>query len=286
MNKDAILITISKALSAFANTEGGHLVLGVADDGSVDGVPERVGSTSSREWLEQQIPNLVDAPLREFRVHTVEKTASSLIPPGRQVIVIDVEDSPELHQARDGRYYYRAGGRSEIARHSYLERRRQRLLPILDFRLAEVRPIDAYTYEGGVFLETEFVFDIENTGQIAANQWGLQITTAVGAEGREADYFFDRAAYPVKKGKSRGIRLSNTILPARHLTEVFDVGFRLRTPVVLHGEIKDLISPMKIDCHLALEIGSGLAKQFEIGNIARVADLVDYVLGKLSSRSD
>ena len=90
-----LLGTIAKALSAFSNTGGGHLVLGVADDGSFDGVPRTISSrTSTREWLEQKIPNLLAYALTDFRVHVVERDQqSSLIPLDRDVIVIDVGDS-------------------------------------------------------------------------------------------------------------------------------------------------------------------------------------------------
>ena len=60
---------MGKALSAFANSGGGHLVLGVEDDGRFSGVPLLRGRTSTREWLEQVVPNLVNFPLKDFRVH-------------------------------------------------------------------------------------------------------------------------------------------------------------------------------------------------------------------------
>src|SRR4051812_47745973 len=64
--------TLAKAISAFANSGGGSLVLGVRDDGTFDGVPAVNGSTPTREWLEQLIPNLVSYSLASFRVHEVE----------------------------------------------------------------------------------------------------------------------------------------------------------------------------------------------------------------------
>jgi predicted HTH transcriptional regulator len=42
---------VGKALSAFANSGGGHLLLGVRDDGLFDGMPEKRGRTDTREWL-------------------------------------------------------------------------------------------------------------------------------------------------------------------------------------------------------------------------------------------
>ena len=115
---------LAKALSAFANSGGGHLIIGVTDDGVIDGVPETViGRARTKDWIEQKIPRLLAYPLQDFRVHEVEPSASSKIPPGHVVIVIDVGDSPLApHQVvKKHFYYYRTGGRSEPAPHFYLE---------------------------------------------------------------------------------------------------------------------------------------------------------------------
>lgn len=119
---------IAKALSAFANTGGGHLVLGVQDDGTIDGVPRLKGRTSIREWLEQIIPHLLSYPLQDFRVHEVVPATPSAIPSGQVVIVIDVGDSMLApHQTADTKiYYYRSGGHSVGAPHIYLEALRGR----------------------------------------------------------------------------------------------------------------------------------------------------------------
>jgi hypothetical protein len=116
--------TVGKALSAFANSGGGHLLLGVKNDGTFDGVPEVIkGRTTTREWLEQKIPNLVIYPLQDFSVHEVVRSSPSDIPAGKVVIVIDVGDSDLApHQnASDRIYYCRAGGHSVPASHFYLE---------------------------------------------------------------------------------------------------------------------------------------------------------------------
>jgi len=55
---------VGKELSAFANSGGGHLLLGVQNDGTFDGVPViKKGRTTTREWLEQKIPALLDRVL-------------------------------------------------------------------------------------------------------------------------------------------------------------------------------------------------------------------------------
>ncbi|RWO28657.1 MAG: ATP-binding protein [Mesorhizobium sp.] len=104
--EDKVLTTIAKALSAFANSGGGSLVLGVKDDGSIDGIPAMKGRATIRDWLEQKAPHLLDYPLADFRVHTVLRGEQSQIPIGREIIVIDVGDSAAApHQsARDHLY--------------------------------------------------------------------------------------------------------------------------------------------------------------------------------------
>lgn len=120
--------SLAKALSAFANTGGGHLILGVKNDGTIDGVPATRGKTLTREWLEQYAPNLLSYPLQDIRVHEVERDELSDIPEGMVVIVIDVGDSILApHQTtKEKIYYYRVGSHSKPAPHFYLETLRGR----------------------------------------------------------------------------------------------------------------------------------------------------------------
>jgi predicted HTH transcriptional regulator len=117
-----------KALSAFANSGGGHLIIGVEDDGTISGVPAVRGRTSTREWLEQLLPELVAPPLSGFRVHEVINSAATATPSGRSIIVVDVPDSHFApHQSRVSCiYYYRVGGHSRHAPHFYIEALRNR----------------------------------------------------------------------------------------------------------------------------------------------------------------
>jgi hypothetical protein len=120
---------LAKALSAFSNSGGGHLLIGVRDNGSFDGVPRlHKGRESTRDWLEQVAPNVVSYPLQDIRVHEVEPSTPSAIPSGHVLIVIDVGDSNLApHQSIYSYiYYYRVGGRSKPAPHFYLETLRGR----------------------------------------------------------------------------------------------------------------------------------------------------------------
>ncbi len=120
---------LAKALSAFSNSGGGHLLLGIKDDGTFDGVPKiHKGRQRTREWLEQVAPYLVAYPLQDIRIHEVEPSTPSAIPPDKIVIVIDVGDSILApHQSTiDHLYYYRVGGHSRPAPHFYLDTLRGR----------------------------------------------------------------------------------------------------------------------------------------------------------------
>jgi schlafen family protein len=123
LKRDELDKKLGKALSAFANTGGGHLLLGVRDDGTFDGAPQMQGKTTTREWLEQKIPALLDYPLQHFAVHEVVPASPSAIPAGKVVIVIDVIDSPLApHQSvSDHVYYQRVGGHSMPASHFNLK---------------------------------------------------------------------------------------------------------------------------------------------------------------------
>jgi len=121
--------SLASEIVAFANSGGGHLVIGVQDDGTIDGVPRMYkGTATTRDWLEQVVPDLVSYPLQDFRVHEVEPDESSLIPSDHVVIVIDIGDSMQApHQSAITKiYHHRSGGRSLPAPHHFLEMLRGR----------------------------------------------------------------------------------------------------------------------------------------------------------------
>jgi len=115
---------LSKAISAFANSGGGNLVFGLVnpnniwqvDDGGVD---ITIKKPSTREWLEDIVPTLVDFPLSSFNVYAIQrKGGSSQITEGRAIFVIEIPDSEQApHQATDNRYYVRVGGKSKPIGH-------------------------------------------------------------------------------------------------------------------------------------------------------------------------
>jgi hypothetical protein len=245
--------SLGKALSAMSNSGGGHLLIGVEDDGSLTGVPPLRGRTATREWLEQVIPNLVSFPLEDFRVHEVVPSKPSAIPEGKVVLIIDVGDSVLApHQSESSRtYYYREGGHSKPAPHFYLETLRNRLVnPTLEASLASMKPTAAYPLgdnSSSVFVETRIRFVIENSGRVAAYKWALIVEGTDGEPAeRSRDIQFRFVDFPRgNRGRSSGIRLDDTILPGLSTSIETDFGFVLRPPTLdqagLVAELKCLI---------------------------------------------
>lgn len=124
-----ILTNLAKEVSAFANSGGGQLVLGLVnpasennnwmvDDGGISTTVK--GKINTREWLEDVIPNLVEFPLIEFNVYQIlPESINSQIMPDRALYVVDIKDSSHApHQsARDKRYYARVAGKSQPISH-------------------------------------------------------------------------------------------------------------------------------------------------------------------------
>jgi Putative DNA-binding domain len=268
-DKDAFLTSVAKALSAFANSGGGSLILGVQDDGAPDGLPCMVGRAKMRDWIEQKIPHLLDYPLSDFRVHTVIKDTESRIPAHREVIVIDVGDSAAApHQSkRENRYFYRVAGRSEPAPHFYLELLRQRLsAPVLEYNLSGITTINADEYDDGIFVETKLNFVIKNVGRVASYDWNLSIREINNSgDGvlpeRIGDFRASLSDYPVKRSRSTGIPVNTTILPGCEYPKSIDFGFHLRpkahTMEALREEARLVISDTTIFLRLATESSPG-----------------------------
>lgn len=120
------LYGLSKQISAFANGAGGRILLGIDDDGCIDGgVPLHLKPNGTREWLEDVIPGLVAPKLARFNVFEVAHPggdAPSELLPGHGVYVIELPPSEEApHQSLDHRYYLRIAGKSRPMGHVHIQ---------------------------------------------------------------------------------------------------------------------------------------------------------------------
>jgi hypothetical protein len=285
--------TLGKALSAFATSMGGHLLLGVADNGVLEGVDAKRGNTPTRQWLEQIIPARVDPPLHDFRVHEVIPANPSEIPAGKVVIVIDISESRANHQStEDNVYYYRAGSHSVPAPNTYLEARRARLTqPLLGGEVLSVAPASAYVHEDHVFVELRITIHIRNTGPVAATHWEF---TPVGFAGvpnhRINDFVPDRRGFPHQGTRLGGIPIGDRTLypggsPKR---EELDFGVRVRPPAPdelgVQAEIDVLFTELAFHFRVASLVDRGATIEAPLAPVVDRAAIVDIVLKTLGRR--
>lgn len=108
---------LSKYVSAFANYDGGYLVIGISDPQPgqplhIDtGVPLGLKS-DIKAWLEDFLPHLVDPPIQKLNIHLIPHTDGSPIQPGNALVLIHIPSSQAApHQAKDRKYYTRVGSK-------------------------------------------------------------------------------------------------------------------------------------------------------------------------------
>ena len=102
--------SLARELVAFANTQGGTVLLGVDDDGSVSGITK----AKVEEWIANIATNNCIPPL----IPTIQTFQIS----GKKVLAIAVERSFEPHRVSDGKYYVRVGSVVREMTHTELAR--------------------------------------------------------------------------------------------------------------------------------------------------------------------
>lgn len=120
---------LTKTASALWNTGGGMLVVGVDDNGMVDGgIPATMGKQKLRDWVDMILNSV--SPVGPYTVRTIKPSSDnpqSHIDPDMVVLVVAFGESYDLpHQAPDNRYYVRAGAHSNPASHYLIEAIRAR----------------------------------------------------------------------------------------------------------------------------------------------------------------
>ncbi|MDB9512743.1 ATP-binding protein [Kamptonema animale CS-326] len=122
ISNERLVDKISKAASAFWNSGGGLLVIGVDGQGNPDGgISLSMGRQSRRDWIDQIISQV--NPKSSYVVHSIEDSGCGFnIESGKGVFLIGFCDS-EIgpHMAKDNRYYIRAGAHTLPANHFIVE---------------------------------------------------------------------------------------------------------------------------------------------------------------------
>jgi hypothetical protein len=286
--------TLAKALSAFANSGGGSIVLGMADDGTFDGLPLKVGRASMRDWVETKVPPLLDYPLADFRVHTVVPSSPSLIPAEKIVVVVDVGDSAAApHQSkRDRIYYRREGGRSVPAPHFYIELLRQRLTSpelVAEEITCEVDNAYETAEELTLLVALKLKFRIRNVGRVVASNWAINaryFSWPDNVDLRGSNVLFSN--YPAGKTRQAGlggIRMgSRAILPDCAYTEDLKFALQLRSVVRSTQSVAEvlglLISNLTLKYQIATEFSPGVSTDLRLSSICDPDHLLAEIRAK------
>lgn len=111
---------ISQAASAFWNSGGGVLLIGVNDSGQVDGgISDLVGRTSRADWIQQVLATT--KPLGPYKIRCFSADEAD-IKPGLVVVAIEFGVSHLApHMAMDAKYYLRSGAHTAPCPHFVVE---------------------------------------------------------------------------------------------------------------------------------------------------------------------
>ncbi len=170
---------LGKQVSAFANSGGGNLILGISNGGKLEPCPENVGRQVMKDYLSTMVEQSVEYPIRHFRVHRIPFTGD----PSKSVFVVAIEDSPAApHQSKEDRtYYYRIDGHSKPAPHFHVELLRNRVtkavLKIIDVDYVLQTP-SVLGESWGVSIALNVT--VENVSFQSATPWGVLVKHMAG----------------------------------------------------------------------------------------------------------
>jgi len=99
---------IRKAVVALANAEGGYLLIGVADSGTVVGI-ENTGTGKDPQRVEERLMNIIEdgvdprSPIRFTQIEEID---------GGHVLIAEIKKADEIPYSENGRFYQRRGSES------------------------------------------------------------------------------------------------------------------------------------------------------------------------------
>lgn len=176
---------LGKQISAFANSGGGYLILGIVDekrssDGTIQfqACPKLEGTTSYKDYLSLKINSCVEYPLSDYQIRAIRISHSDDV-----IYVVKIGDSLSApHQSKnDRKYYQRLDGQSKDAPHFYLELLRNRftkaVLEIDDVNYG-VTFTDHPTKGGSRawYLHVSIRVTVKNVSMASAESWGVLFT--------------------------------------------------------------------------------------------------------------
>ncbi len=178
--KDNFKLSLARQVSAFANSGGGHIALGVrevvkGEQYETDEVPQLQGTTPMKDWLARMVSTSVSYPLQEFSIHRIPFADDSQ----KSIFVIEIGDSPSAPHQTDIKdhkiYYWRVEDRTEQAPHFHLELLRNRMTKcVLKISETQFHVKDVIQESSHLFIAVMLRVGIVNHSAHSATSWGVQ----------------------------------------------------------------------------------------------------------------
>lgn len=174
--QDKLREMLSCELGAFANSDGGRLIIGFNDnDKTLDPVPipAKRGNTLIEKWLEDFVRNSLDPKLEVFNCYSIDTNCSGV------VVVVDVPRSEKApHQSLDMRYYIRQCTSAVQADHWMIEMiRNRRVYPLvkvdMDIEGATVSQVLHSGEPTQLKLYMRLPVTLKNEGSLILKEWAV-----------------------------------------------------------------------------------------------------------------
>jgi Putative DNA-binding domain len=184
LREDPKTMEITKDVSSFANSNGGILIYGLAEDPSNRRMPGKIDPVDckkySNEWLEQIINSKIRPRIHGLKIHVID------IPECKDqvVYVLEIPKGDTAHQAEDRRYYRRHNFTTEMLLDHEIRdiMGRQKNPQIrIDFEIAKQANLKSGTTNNPVLNEQQPYFYwlniyAENAGRIYAKYVNVLLT--------------------------------------------------------------------------------------------------------------
>ena len=175
------IAAIGDVVSAFANYDGGHIILGVKDKRGVfksepDGQLDLEYKGDLRSWLEDKIPTLSDPSVRCLDVKTFSMQSGS-------VAVVEIRESDDApHQDIKTRLYYgRTGSKcTRLSNRQIMDLIQRQKSPILEVSPVEIK--SGFDSDSGPY--EVITFRIKNVSRAICKTYRLEIDLPTTIDGR------------------------------------------------------------------------------------------------------
>jgi len=228
--EDKKVMEITKDVSSFANSNGGILIYGIAENPADKHLPGKIDPVDrkgiNKEWLEQIINSRIRPRIHGLKIHVITLPDDD----GKLVYILEIPKGETAHQADDKRYY---------RRHNFM------VEPLYDH---EVRDIMGRQKNPEIQIE----FD---------TSWHHSPTSQSSENNRPSYYLLNIYARNVGKVYAKYINLVLT-LPKRCLVlQTWERSDHATVEIEANNKVRDLVAPNSANYMRTLSI----AKPIEYG---------------------